>query len=357
MMAAAEQATMKLRLNQLRASLDKDLVAVYMIAGEDPLQAMLAADAVRDAAGARGFDERLVLHAESGFDWAELRLAAGNLSLFGIRRLLDLRMLTADPGAAGAQALIDYAGDPPPDTVLLVQSGRLDRAALNSAWLKAIDRVGIVVQVWPLSARETVQWISARLAESGVKATGEAVNLLAERAQGNLLAANQEIEKLTLLYGKAARVEEPLDVRTILADVADGARFSLFELADVAVAGDCAKAVRILHSLAADGTTPVLVLWSLTEQVRVLAGMSHQIVHGMSVEQATQSARQQKRRVWLQQALNRETAATWEAWLSRCARGDRIIKGQEPGNAWDELLKLTLGICGRPLFPAAREPV
>jgi len=341
---------MKLRFNQLRASLDRQLTAVYLIAGDEPLQVMLAADAVRGAARARGFEERLVLDAESDFDWAQLRLATDNLSLFAKRRLLDLRMAAAKPGAEGSQVLMDYVARPSPDTVVLIQTGKLGRDAINSAWVKALDRVGVVVQVWPLNPRETVQWIAARLAEKGLKLSREAVSLLAERAQGNLLAASQEIEKLGLLYGKAVLGKEALDTDKILADVADSARFNVFELADAAVAGNCAKAVRILQGLAAEDVKPALVLWSLTEQTRTLVVTSYQISYGASAEQALQSAKQQKREARFQRALKRGTSAGWEAWLRRCARADRIIKGQESGNPWDELLTLTLGICGRPLF-------
>jgi len=217
---------MKLRFNQLKASLDKHLAPVYLITGDEPLQVMLAADAVRGAARARGYDERLILDAETGFDWGALREAATSLSLFAQRRVLDLRM-PAKPGAAGASALTEYARRPSPDTVLLVQCGKLDRAALSSAWAKALERAGVMLQVWPLAAAETAQWIQARLTEKNLKVSEDALALLAERGQGNLLAANQEVEKLSLLYG-GTRDREALGVTEILADVADSARFNVF---------------------------------------------------------------------------------------------------------------------------------
>lgn len=341
---------MRLRFNQLKASLDKRLAPVYLITGDEPLQAMLAADAVRAAARARDYQERLILDAETGFDWGALREAASSLSLFAQRRVLDLRM-PAKPGATGAQALVDYTRQPPPDTVLLVQGGKLDRAATNSAWVAALERAGVMLQVWPLAARETLLWIQARLAEKSLKVSQDALSLLAERGQGNLLAANQEIEKLSLLYGDT-RDREPLSVAEILVDVADSARFNVFELADTALAGQGAKAARILQKLAAEDVKPALVLWSLAEQVRALAAISGQLSQGASVEQATAGIRPPRRVPMLRQALRRQTSAGWYAWLQRCARVDRVIKGQAPGNPWDELLVLTMGLCGQPLLEA-----
>lgn len=341
---------MRLRLDQLSASLKRQLGSIYVIAGDEPLQAMQAADMVRETARVHGYEERLVLDTEAGFEWSELRGIADNLSLFARKRLLDLRLANTKLASTGAKALIDYASHPPADTLLLVQCGKLDRAALSSSWLTALDRTGVILQVWSLNAHETLQWIAARLAERTLKVTQEAVRLLAERAEGNLLAARQEIEKLSLLYGNGAAEGQVLDIAQIIASVADSARFNVFELADAALAGDCARAVRILHGLAAEDVKPALVLWSLAEQARLLAASSFHIRRGGSLEQPALSTQRQR---LLRRALERAGTAQWEASMRQCARVDRIIKGQEPGNPWDELLNLTLKICGRPLFDAA----
>jgi len=344
---------MRLRFNQLKASLDKTLAPVYLITGDEPLQVMLAADAVRAAARARDYQERLILDAEAGFDWGALREAAASLSLFAERRLLDLRM-PGKPGAAGAPALTEYARQPPPDTVLLVQCGRLDKAVANSAWVKALERAGVMLQVWPLAARDTRQWIYTRLNEKGLKVSPDALSLLAERGQGNLLAANQEIEKLSLLHGDT-RAREPLSVSEILVDVPDSARFNVFELAETALAGHGAQAARILQRLIAEDVKPALVLWSLADQVRALAAISGQISQGASLDQATAGINPPRRVPMLKMAFRRQTSAAWAALLRRCARVDRMIKGQERGNPWDELLVLTMSLSGQPLFDVAIE--
>jgi DNA polymerase-3 subunit delta len=262
--------------------------------------------------------------------------------------VLDLR-ISGRPNAQGSKALAGYAERPAPDTLLLVQIGRLDRAALNGQWVKALDRAGVVVQVWPLNARESLQWIASRLVEKGLKAGQGIAELIAERAQGNLLAADQEIVKLSLLYRGALPDKERL-----LADITDSARFNVFELADAAIAGDCARAVRILHGLAAEDVKPALVLWSLSEQTRLLALIAHRLYRGVRLDQAIPPA-QQRRGMLLRQALKRQDVAAWEACLRQCARADRMIKGPTPASAWDELLALTFAICGRPLFCIADE--
>jgi DNA polymerase-3 subunit delta len=339
---------MRLRFKELEAHLERGLAATYVIAGEEPLQAMLAADAVRAAARRRGYDERLVLDATSDFDWAELRTATENLSLFAQRRLLDLRMSGAKPGLAGGKALTEYASQAPLDTMLLMQCGKLDKDASASAWLKALDRVGVVVQVWPLNGRETADWIAERLLARGVRLDSEAASLLAERAQGNLLAAEQEIEKLCLFYGGEAARQVPVGTARMLADIADSARYTVFDLADAVLAGNREKAVKILHRLAAEDVKPPLVLWCLAEQARALVAMSYPRDRGAFIRSL--KGANKKRAPLLKRALPRQSPAGWEALLRRCAQVDRIIKGQESGSPWDELLNLSLGLCGRPLF-------
>jgi DNA polymerase-3 subunit delta len=338
---------MKLRFRELAPSLEKHLAPIYLIAGDEPLQLMQAADTIRAAARMQDYDERLVLDAEAGFDWNTLRNAVDHISLFAQRRILDLRMPAGKPGPAGSKALVDYALQPPADTLLLVQTARLDRSALGSIWLKVLDRAGVIIQVWPLNARETVHWIAARLAERGFRASDDAISVLAERAQGNLLAASQEIDKLDLLHSDSLQRAKPLNREQVLASVADSARFNVFDLVDAALGGDCARAVRILRGLAAEECKPPLVLWALAEPLRLLAAMSSSLD---TPPVQAHSVSYQRRLPLLKRAHSRHTARGWQVWLRRCAHADRIIKGHEPGESWDELLNLTLGLCGKPLF-------
>jgi DNA polymerase-3 subunit delta len=345
---------MQIQPEQLESRLRGALAPVYFISGDDPLRVGEAADAVRARARAEGFDEREVLDAGTGFDWNSLAAAAGSLSLFSARRIIDLRLPGGKPGDAGAKALRAYAEAPPGDTLLLITAGKLEPSARKSRWVEALDRAGVVVFVWPLDARQLPAWVGARLQRRGLDATPGAAALLAERVEGNLLACMQEIEKLHLLLG-AGRIDE----RHVAAAVADSARFDVYDLADAALAGDGARGVRILNGLQGEGVAPPVVLWALVRDLRQLAPMAQ--ARGAGQPTAAVLARfrvWQSRSTAFSRALQRVSGADCNRMLRRCALIDRVIKGQAAGNAWDELLQLILWLAGVDALPAApsREP-
>ncbi|MGI9303412.1 MAG: DNA polymerase III subunit delta [Gammaproteobacteria bacterium] len=322
----------------------KGLAPVYLICGAEPFQVLEAADAVRSCARDSGYTDRHVMHVERGFDWQALHTASANLSLFAERQLIDLRIPDGKPGAQGGKALSAYCESPPQDTVLLIQSGKLERAAANSSWAKAIESIGVVVQVWPLSASETRDWVVRRLRKHGITAGGEVAELLAQRVEGNLLAAAQEIDKLALLCDQSS-----LDAETALGALTDSSRFDVYALADTCLGGDAKRAVRILRSLRAEGAEPTVVLWALSREVRELTRMSAALGKGESLSQVLQPV-WGKRKPLFQSALKRGKADRWPQLLRRCVQSDKVIKGQTAGNAWDELLQLTLAMAGMPLF-------
>jgi DNA polymerase-3 subunit delta len=340
---------MQLRPEQLDAHLKRQLAPVYFISGDDPLRILEAADAIRAAARAQGYDERDVLTVQSGFDWHSLQSEAGNLSLFSERRIIDLRLPTGKPGKEGAQALRDFAGRLPEDTLLLVTAGKLEPAARKSKWVQALDAAGVVMFVWPLDARQFNAWVEARLRRRGLLPTPEAVGMLADRVEGNLLACVQEIDKLYLLRG-----EGKVDAEAITRLVADNARFDVFGLVDAALSGKVARSVRILHGLEAEGMAPQVVLWALAREIRQLAAMSAQVARGEAIPGVLS-----RYRVWANRkalvgtALQRLAAAQCNAMLRQCAAIDRISKGRAAGNAWDELLQLTCRLAGKAVLSAA----
>ena len=338
---------MRLSFNQLATHIEGQLAPVYLVAGEEPLQITEAADSIRVRARDLGFTEREVMEVGPGFDWGEFQAASNCLSLFAERRLIDLRIASVKPGPAGAKALSHYAKHPPEDTLLLITTGKLDRSSVNSAWFKALERVGVVIQVWPLSAAETTSWIAMRLRQRGLIPDQEAVRLLAARVEGNLLAAAQEIEKLSLIHN-----ESTLDAQATLSTVADCARFNIFDLVEAALAGDTARAVRILNALRAEAVAPPLVLWSLTDQLRGLLTISWSLQQGLTFEKAATNV-WQKRRPLVKRALSRLAPNSLYPLLRHCARIDRVIKGNEPGREWEELLQLTLKVCGEDLLKTA----
>lgn len=333
---------MRLRPEQLPSHVEKPLLPIYLVSGDEPLQLNEATDALRAAARAQGFGEREVLQVETGFDWAALAAAGSNLSLFAERKLIELRLPSGKPGDAGAKALTAYAAAPSPDNLLLISCGKLEKQQQSSKWFKALETAGAVVQVWPVEPRALPGWIRQRLLSRGMQPTPEAAQLLAERVEGNMLAAAQEVEKLVLLHGAG-----PLDGEAVRAAVADSARYDVFELADAALGGDAARSARIVEGLRGEGEEPVLILWALVREVRLLAQFAVAMAGGAALDGLLQQQRVwDKRKPLYHAALKRHGLRRWRALLRRAARLDRICKGAEPGNPWDELLQFSLLMAG-----------
>jgi DNA polymerase-3 subunit delta len=338
---------MKLFPEKLEAQLKQGLLPIYLFSGDEPLQLGEAADAVRRHAREQGFTEREVMHAEKGFDWNELLMASNAMSLFAEKRVIDLRLPSGKPGKEGGAALAEYAARPPEDTVLLITSGKIDKRSQSAKWYKALDKIGATLQVWPVETRDMPNWLNQRMRAHGLQPEREAVAVIAERVEGNLLAAAQEVDKLVLLNGKG-----PLSLEQVEAAVSDSARFDVFGLVDAALAGDAARASRMLDGLRGEGVEPILVLWALTREIRSLADMAAQIESGKGMDGVLV-------RVWgkrkgpVKAGLQRHNRVRWQQMLRRAARLDRVIKGAATGNAWDELLQLSLLMAGVRLFRAA----
>lgn len=323
---------MKLTADSLATHLRERLLPVYLISGDEPLLAGEAADAVRAAARAAGFTEREVHVAERAGDWEEVRGSARNLSLFGARRLFEIRM-SARPGAAGNAALIELleAGDR--DMLVLVLTPRLDREAQGADWVRALEAHGGWVQVWPVDASRLVGWLRGRARQLELKANDEALELLAERTEGNLLAAHQELAKLALLANGAVVTPE-----AVLASVADSARFDVFQLSEAVLSGAAARALRVLAGLRAEGTEPTLVLWALTKAL-------HDAWSALTAAGGGAQRGWQRQSAALEQARRRAPHMAFTDLTARAARADRVIKGRAAGNAWDELALLTRALC------------
>lgn len=328
---------MQIPAEKLASALSPPFAPVFLIAGDEPLQRQEAGDQVRAACRQAGFEERTVLSVDTGFDWQQLQEFGSNLSLFASQRLLELQ-LSGSPGQAGGKALQAYAAAPPQDTVLLIISPRIERKAQSSAWYKAIDQSGVVVQVWPVERRRFAQWLVQRAAALELQLSQPAAALLAERVENNMLAAAQELEKLRLLCGATAADEE-----TVLRAVADSARYNVFDLADAMLSGECARVMRILQGLREEGVEAVLVLWSITRELRSLAAIA---AAGRSDSAFRQAGVWPRRKPLVTQALRRN--CDWQALLLEAAAADRSIKGAAP-DPWSCLEALALRTAGAPL--------
>ena len=330
---------MQLRGDQLAAHLERELQPVYVVYGDEPLLVIEAADAIRSAARRQGFDERDVLTALPGFNWSDLAHAAGNMSLFGGRTLLDLRIPTGKPGREGSAALQDYCARPSPDALLLVTLPGLDWSEEKAAWLKALTEAGAAVKLVPPGLNDLPAWIGGRLARQQQRAGNEALRFIAERVEGNLLAAHQEILKLGLLHPAGE-----LSLEQVRDAVLNVARYDLDGLREALLAGDVVRLTRTLDGLRQEGEAPPLVLWALTEEVRALAQIKVALRSGQSVDAAFKEAR-----VWgagqglLRRALQRVEVRASLAALRHAAQIDRLIKGLGgASDVWDEFLRLGL---------------
>jgi DNA polymerase-3 subunit delta len=332
---------LKLTADALSTHLEQQLLRVYLISGDEPLLTGEAADAIRASARAKGFTERDVHFLERGSDWNDVRASSANMSLFGSRRVVEIRMPTGKPGVAGGAALVAMLGIEDRDTVFLILTPRLERDAQSSNWVKAVETHGAWVQVWPIDTDRMVPWLRGRARRLGLDLTSDGIEVLAERTEGNLLAAHQELEKL-----KLSAQQGQITADTILASVGDSARFDVFQLGESVLAGDTERALRMLGGLHAEGVEATLVLWALTKAVRDLWG-------------SATAAPGSRPRAWGRQAAALEKGARRASRLPfptlaiRAGRADRMIKGRLLGDAWDEMALLAADICGN---PALRPP-
>jgi DNA polymerase-3 subunit delta len=340
---------MKLNPAQLAKHLQGSLAPVYVVSGDEPLLCQEACDAIRAACRQRDFSERQVFNAEANFDWGLLLEAGASLSLFAEKRLLELRLPSGKPGDKGAAALQEYLQRPPEDTVLLITLPKLDGATQKTKWAKALidGEAAQFIQIWPVDVHQLPQWIRQRLSQAGLAASQDAVDLIAARVEGNLLAAAQEIEKLKLLADG-----NQLDAATVQAAVADSARFDVFGLIDAALAGEAAHSLRMLEGLRGEGVEPPVILWALAREIRQLAGIAQQFGQGVPLDKAFAQCRPpvwDKRRPLLTRALQRHSGNRWNQLLQDAQLIDAQIKGQAQGDAWNGLARLALLLAGQRL--------
>ena len=327
-----------IKSDQLEAQLARGLAPIYVVQGDEPLLALEAADAIRGKARASGYTEREVHQVERGYDWSRLAQSAASMSLFGDRKLIELRSPTGKPGTDGSAAMVAYCNHFSPDVMLLVSVPRLDRAGQNSAWFGALDRAGVVVNVFGIERTQLPHWIAARLQKQKQRATPEALAFIADCVEGNLLAAHQEIQKLGLLYPQG---EISFDQGR--AAVLDVARFDVYQVSEALLAGDAKRLARVLDGLKGEGEAPHRVLWIMSEDIRVVLRLQN--ANGRSPQDIFREGR-----VWgakqnlVAAAARRMGRDMLENALAQAARVDRMVKGLAKGDAWDELLQLGLAL-------------
>ena len=343
---------MKLRGEQLEGALKRALSPIWLVSGDEPLLTDEAAAEIRAAARAKGYDERQSAQAETHFDWRGWMASFDSLSLFSTLRLVELRLPTGKPGLEGGKTLEAWAAKPPADTILLISAPRLDKATLSTKWATAIERAGILVQTAPPPIERLPDWIGERLARHRLKADREILSWLAERVEGNLLAAHQEIEKLSLL----APPRQPgqsvqLSLKTVRAAVADVARYDISDLSDAFLKGDAARFCRVLDGLQNEGEALILILSVFGNEVRTLYRIHAGLAQGQRLPALMQAAR-----VWdskqplVDRALKRAGPEKLSWAMHSLSRLDRAAKGLLREDPWDELKQLGLVLMNQAQF-------
>ena len=331
---------MRISSRQLEGNLRKNVAPLYVVHGAEALLALEAADRIRDAARKSGCTEREIFFAEPGADWSKLTAGAANLSLFASKRLVEVRIPSGKPGVEGARALEDWSSKLPEDAVCLVMLPELEWQQLKSKWFEALDAAALVVEAKPIGRDELPDWLAERLSRQSQRASVETLEWLADRVEGNLLAARQEVEKLALLLPAGE-----ITLEAIRDAVSDVSRFERDTLLDAIHARDAQRVVRVLDSLRAEGEPLPLLLWVLAEEIRLLMAFSA----GQRPRRYLPPDRSQA----IERTAKVHSRTSFDRELLRAHRIDRMIKGVEAGDPWDAMIELALGIAGRPVMEQA----
>lgn len=340
---------MQVRAEALDAHLEKSLASLYVIASDEHLLAMEAADRIRKKARSTGFSEREVLIVDRYFKWGELTSTQQSMSLFGDKKLIELRIPTGKPGKEGGQALQDYAANcaaaaTADDTLTLITLPKLDWAAQKSTWVTALQRAAVYIDIPVVERPQLANWIGQRLAAQGQSTDKLSLDFMVERVEGNLLAAHQEIRKLGLLYP-----EGRLSAEQVQDAVLNVARYDVFKLSEAMLSGDVARLVRMLEGLKGEGEALPLVLWAVTEEIRILLKLKLGVNDGRPL-----AVMMKEYRIWgarerlIPNAIARVTLKTLQTAMHEAAQIDKLIKGLRArafaGDPWDALLQLAMQI-------------
>jgi DNA polymerase-3 subunit delta len=328
---------------QLLQHLDRGLAPLYAILGDEPLLALEAGDRLRAHARTQGYGERQVLVAEPGFEWGSLAAVGASLSLFAERRLIELRIPNGKPGVAGAEALQRYCAAAPPDTVTVVHLPALEWKTAQSGWFQALEASATLIEARIVERARLPRWLAVRLGQQNQRCDEQTLTFVADRVEGNLLAAWQEVQKLGLLFPAGKLAYE--DVRKAVLDVA---RFDIGSLSNALLAGNAEHFVRVLDGLEAEGAGLPLVLWALANDLRSAHGLVRALQRGVPMANALREVRVfGPRRAPMERAARCFSAPQLEAALVRAALIDRAIKGLDRSRPWDALRDLGMDLLAR----------
>ncbi len=322
---------MKLYFNQLETQLKQQLLPVYLLVGDEPLQLQEAGDAIKKTALKQGFTEREAHLVDNSFQWHELQNSAGNMSLFATQRIIDLHMPTGKPGTKGSASIVGFIENMPTDVMLIIRCDEWNAGNDKTKWVKTIIEKGAFLRVYQPKAAELPKWIRQRCQNIGLKVDNDAIGLLSMRLEGNLLAAAQELEKLKMRY-----VNQTVTGHDVASLVADNARFDVFRLTDALFDNQPVRAIRILRSLQKNDLSAVIIHWALERETRMLCELSfiRSQKRNVSAADYRRFGIWQNRQATIQKTLNHRPLPHWEQCLQELSVIDRMIKGRKKGNVW-----------------------
>ena len=341
---------MRLKAEQIPGHCQQGLLPIYVIFGDEAMLVEEASDHIRQAVRQSGVEDRQVWHVEGRFNWSDIHWQEQTMSLLASQRLIEIRLPSGSPGKEGGEALRKYAANPSVDTTLLIISGKIESRSQKSKWFTDLEKVGAMVAIWPVELAQLPRWIMQRMQQRNMKVNLNIATLIAERVEGNLFAAAQEIDKLHLLCASGDNEDEIIvDEKTALASVADNARFESFGLMDAVMAGQLSKIPRMLHRLRAEGLDILFVFSAVSWSLHRLIDMAVQLEQGNRIDQVFSS---QKPPVWekakpaIRQALSRHDRAQWQQFLQQMAQIDQAAKGSLAACPWSLLEALCLHVAG-----------
>ncbi len=338
---------MKLKIEQLSRHLSEHCLPVYLVSGDEPLLIQEACDQIRSMTNQKGFTERELLHGDKG-DCDTLLSASETMSLFAEQKIYEFRLAKA-PTVDFTKAFLSWCENPPEDQILLISCAKLDKKSMNKPWYKLLAKLGVHIEIWPVDAKNLPGWLAQRARKKGLNLDADALNVLAERVEGNLLAAQQEVERLSLLYAN----QDAISAAMMREYVGDNSRFDTFELLEASFAGDAKRLTRILTGLRHEGEAVAKINGLLTYELRNLTKMAWDCEQGEMPAQVMQ-----KYYVWgnkkdgYGKSLRRYPLNVWQRILARCLELDKMIKGQQKGDAWTAMESLLLQISGNGLWKA-----
>ncbi|MBO6556453.1 MAG: DNA polymerase III subunit delta [Pseudomonadales bacterium] len=337
---------MKVYPNKLPELLRKGGQQVFIVSGDEPLLVQESCDLIRGELKKQGFTEREVFHAEPGFDWNSLLYSGNSMSLFADRKLMEIRLPTGKPGDAGGKALTELLESRNDETAILVVLPRADQSTQRTKWFKTVESAAAFVQVWPIEAKELPRWLEGRFRQAGLRADREAIRTMAERIEGNLLAAIQEIERLKLIVGDRA-----VTVNDVTEGVADSARYDVFKMIDAALVGDVSRCVRMTDGLRAEGVESLFVVNMLAREIRSLESIKTDLQNGLSQREVFKKARVWDKRVpVVSRCLDRHDLTSLRSLQVSLGSIDRMVKGLVQGDPWRSLQEVILSLAGTKQF-------